>query len=284
MTPPNRTLPILALILFSACASASEKTPQEKAWTILQDGVNEKNVERRTRAVLALGLIRNNSRAAGMAEKALARDKKPEVRAAGAEALGLMGSKASIPNLQQALSDKEPSVALEAAHSLVDHLQNKSGYEVFYAILSGKRKSGEGLVAEQMHVLEDPKKMAMLGFEQGIGFIPFADIGYSAIRALTKDDVSPVRAAAAESLADDPDPQSAEALVRAASDKKWIVRAAAVDAIAMRNNPALLDSVLTAMSDPKGVVRYTAAAAVLRLSALAKAPKPRPKPRAKPKT
>ncbi len=283
MTPPNRTLLVVAFILLCAYASAGEQTPQEKAWSILDAGVNEKSFEKRTRAVLALGLIRNNSRAAGMAEKALAHDKKLEVRAAGAEALGLMGSKPSIPKLQQALSDKEPSVALAAAHSLVDHLRDKSGYEVFFAVLSGKRKSGQGLVAEQMHVLEDPKKLAVFTFEQGIGFIPFADIGYSAIRALAKDDVSPVRAAAAEVLAHDPDPQSAQALVRAASDKRWIVRAAALDAIAKRDDPALLDSALTAMADPKGAVRYTAAAAVLRLSAHPNAPKPRPKPRAKPK-
>lgn len=282
MKSPHRTLPLVAFILLCAYAPASAQTPQEKAWSILEQGVSEKNAERCSKAVLALGLIREDSRAAEMAEKALASGKKPEIRAAGAEALGQMGSKASIPKLEQALSDKEPSVALAAAHSLVEHLGEKSGYEVFFAILSGQRKSGSGLRAQEVQVLEDPRKLAVFSFEQGIGFIPFADMGYTAIRALTKDDVSPVRAGAAAMLVHDPDPQSAQALVRAASDKSWIVRAAALDAIARRDDPAFLDSALTAMSDLKEAVRFTAAAAVLRLSALANAPKPPPEPITKP--
>ena len=47
---------------------------------------------------------------------------------------------------------------------------------------------------------------------------------------MTKDDASPVRAAAAKIVAKDPDPKSAEALIEATSDSHWIVCVAALDA------------------------------------------------------
>src|SRR5262249_23276633 len=108
------------------------------------------------------------------------------------------------------------------------------------------------------------------GFEQGIVFVPFAGMGYGAIKALRKDDTSPVLAAAAKALSKDPDPKSGKALVRAASDKRWLVRAAALDAIAMRNDPTLLPDIESKMYDDKQIVRYTAAATVVRLSTLSK--------------
>jgi len=68
-------------------------------------------------------------------------------------------------------------------------------------------------------MLSDPRKMAQFGFEQGIGFVPFAGLGYGIFKKLTKDDSSPVRAAAAITLAKDPDPKSGDALVVAVPDR-----------------------------------------------------------------
>jgi HEAT repeat protein len=167
--------------------------------------------------------------------------------------------------LKKALSDKEPSVVLAAAHAL-QVLNDPAGYEVYYAVLTGERKSAEGLVAQGMETLKDRKKMAKLGFEEGLGFIPFADIGYSAAKAVGKDDTSPVRAAVARALVNDPDPRVGQALVRAASDKSWMVRASALLAIAKRGDPELLNGIVPAMSDKNEVVRCTAAAAVIRLT------------------
>jgi HEAT repeat protein len=120
-----------------------------------------------------------------------------------------------------------------------------------------------------METLNDPKKMAKLGFEEGLGFIPFADIGFSTVKAVSKDDTSPVRAAAARVLINDPDPRIGQALVRAASDKSWIVRASALLAIAKREDAELLNAIVPAMLDRNGVVRCTAAAAVIRLTTTA---------------
>ena len=83
-----------------------------------------------------------------------------------------------------------------------------------------------------------------------------------------KEDPNPVRAIAATNLADNPDPASARALVRAIDDKNWIVRVAAIQAIAQRGDPSLLPKVQLKFSDRHIKVRYSAAAAVVRLSAI----------------
>jgi HEAT repeat protein len=255
------------LLVFLAHAGALlAQTPQQQAWGILRAGVNEKSTAKRAQAVRALRLLPGDPEASEMAERAL-QDQKPEVRTSAATALGLMGSKVSIPALKKALSDKDPSVVLTAAHAL-QVLNDPAGYEVYYEVLTGERKSTNGLVAQEMETLKDPKRMAKLGFEEGLGFIPFADIGLSTVKAVSKDDTSPVRAAAARVLINDPDPRIGQALVRAASDKSWIVRASALLAIAKREDAELLNAIVPAMSDKNEVVRCTAAAAVIRLTAV----------------
>jgi hypothetical protein len=132
----------------------------------------------------------------------------------------------------------------------------------------GERKTGKGLIASQASILHDPKKMAELGFEEGIGFVPFAGIGWGAIKAIRKDDSSPVRAAAAKVLARDPDPAATKALAEATGDDSWIVRAAALEALAKRGDPSALPTVEQYMSDEKNAIKFTAAAAVIHLTAI----------------
>jgi HEAT repeat protein len=268
MNPSSATPILLALTLIASGMPLRAQVPRQKAWGILQSEVKNKNPARRAQAVRVLGLLPGDPEAVRLAEKAL-EDGRFEVRTAAATSLGQMGSKASIPKLKKALGDKEAPVVLASAHAL-RNLGDNSAYEVFYAVLTGKRKTGEDLLAKQERMLRDPKKMAQFGFEQGIGFVPFAGMGWFMVKAMAKDDVSPVRAAAAEVLAEDPDPASGEALVKAAFDKSWIVRAAALHAIAKRGDPNLMDSIVPAMADGNQAVRCTAAAAVIRLSPPAK--------------
>jgi hypothetical protein len=241
-------------------------TPKQKAWQILNTACTGDTTSRRATAIRVLGLIPNNAKALKLAEKALD-DDNPEVRSAAAAALGDMKSKTSIPKLRAALDDNDPSVALAAAHSL-EVMHDDSAYEVYYEVLTGQRKAARGLIASQTSVLKDRKKMAQLGFEEGIGFIPFAGIGWEAIKIIRKDDSSPVRAAAAKVLAKDPDPAATQALADAAGDKSWLVRAAALEALAKRGDPSVLDAVQVYLFDEKDAVKYTAAATVLRLMAI----------------
>jgi HEAT repeat protein len=242
------------------------ETPQDKAWRILQAGTNGKSYEVRVIAVGAMGLVVRNPKAVAMVEKAL-EDERPEVRAAGARALGEMLNEPSIPKLRKALADKEDLVVTAAAHSLV-LLHDPAGYEFYYSVLTGERKKKQGLISQEMEVLKDPKKVATYSIEEGIGFVPYAGYGVSAIefiRQEERDEVS-AKAIAARLLANDPDPQSSEALVRAISNKSWRIRMAALEAIAKRADPSLLEKIQVGMSDEKRHVRYTAAAVVIRLT------------------
>jgi hypothetical protein len=112
---------------------------------------------------------------------------------------------------------------------------------VYYAVLTGEQKTGTSLTDQQKKMLKDPKEMAALGLLAGVGFVPFGGLALTGCKMLTRDDTSPVLAAAAIMLAKDPDPKSGQAQGDASADKeKWLVRAAAFDAIAKRGDPSLL--------------------------------------------
>src|SRR5262249_950005 len=151
-------------------------------------------------------------------------------------------------------------------------LGNNRGYSVYYAILTGEKKTGGTLLDDQKKMLKDPKKMAQFGSEQGIGFVPFAGLGYTGFKMLTKDDVSPVRAPAVRMLAKDPDSKSEEALLAATCDKSWIVRMAAVESLALRGDPKVAPQLEPKLEDGKDAVRYTTAAAIVRPGAIKPAP------------
>ena len=270
MTFRRRIAFVVSIVVYLVSAHLLlAQTPKDQAWQILQTATKDENVRLRMLSIRALGLIRENKDAEALATQAIS-DPNVDVRIAAATVLGQMNAKSSIPILKDALKDKEVGVILAAASSLLK-FHDPSAYLVYYAVLTGERKSGQGLVAEQKKMLNDPKKMAQFGFEQGIGFVPFAGLGYGALKAFTKDDSSPVRAAAATALALDPDEKSRSALVTATTDKSWIVRAAALDALARRGNPAAVPEIVKLLQDEKLEVRYTAAAAIYYLSTSATA-------------
>ena len=93
-------------------------------------------------------------------------------------------------------------------------LGDPRAFEVYYAIRTGECKSGESLVDSQMKMLKDPKALAGMGITAGLGFIPFAGAGVQVFKMATKDDTSPVRGAAAQTLVHDPVPKAGEALTK----------------------------------------------------------------------
>jgi HEAT repeat protein len=248
-------------------AAQEVESPRHKAWDMLMTAAFSQRSSERTDGVRALGLLRNNSQARQLAEYALS-DSNSDVRRAAATALGQMYAKESIPKLENALADKKIPVVMAAAQSLRELKADKSAYAVYYDLLTGERKAGDGIIAKQLAKLRDPKQLAEIGISEGLGFVPFAGIGWDAWRTMHKKDPNPVRAVAATLLAHDPDPASGDALVKATNDKDWIVRAAAVEAIAQRGDASLLPHIVEKFSDKNAKVRYSAAAAVIRLSAI----------------
>jgi HEAT repeat protein len=260
----------------TTAAPQTKQPPREQAWTVLKSGLDETNIEKRTRAVADLGLLPDDPQALDAGLTAL-KDPKPEVRTAAAQALGEIEAKSAIPQLKEALQDSDPSVILAAGRALLQ-LHDDEGYDVFYAVLTGEEKPNSGLLGGAKKTLDDPKKLAGMGFQTALGFVPFGGIGVSAYKFFTKDDVSPVLSAAALTLAKDPDPKSGEALSQAAlNQKKWLVRAAAFNAIAKRDDPALLHTAIEGLQDDQEEVQYAAAAAVIHLSDVAGAHKEKPK-------
>lgn len=251
-------------LLLAAVVPAFSQASSDKAWTVLQAGLTNSNTDNRTVATRLLGVLTTNAQAQSLALKALS-DDKPDVRAAAAEALGNMQAKSAIPQLHKLVqTERDAGVVISVGRALIA-LGDPLGFNVYYAILTGERKSGGGLLEDQKKMLNDPKKLATFGFETGVGFIPFGGLTLGVFRSLTKDDVSPIRAAAAEVLIKDPDPKTTEALKTAVTDKSWVVRAAAIDALGKRNDPSVIPALEPALDDGKEAVRYAAAASIIRL-------------------
>ena len=253
-------------------AKAIQALPlKQRAWLTLHDGVGIDNTDKRAKAVKALGLLTGNIEAEKLATAAL-KDEKGDVRAAAATALGNMRATRAKQVLEAALDDSEPAVVLASANSLLLLKDADFAYDVYYGVLTGTVRTNKGVVREQirdqMKILHDKKKIAELGLEQGVGFIPYGGLGYGMVKTMVKSDNSPMRAAAARKLAHDPDPASAKALVAATQDKNWMVRVAALEAIAERGDRSLAAKVAPSLDDDKDDVRFTAAACIAHLSAL----------------
>jgi HEAT repeat protein len=246
---------------------AKPLSPAERAWGILYDGLAENSADKRAKAANALGLVTRNDDAEEAALDAL-KDEKVNVRLAAVSALGSMRAPHANSALERALDDEEPAVVLAAANALMLLKDYDSAYEIYYGVLTGTTRTNKGFIKENLKILKDKKKLAEMGFEQGIGFIPFAGFGYDAYKTITKSDGPPLRAAAAKRLAHDPSPVSADALVAATEDKNWIVRAAALDAISERGDRSLIPRITLALDDDKDDVRFAAAGCIAHLSDL----------------
>ncbi len=258
--------PMIALLLMLTVPAApiTNQSAVDTAWSVLNYGAAESSSGRRAQAIHALGLLKGNAHAGQLAEHALG-DSNTDVRAEAAITLGRLHDTAAIPKLKQALNDQQIKVVVSAADALYE-LKDSAAFDVFYAMLTGQRKSSEGLLQSQLAMLRDPKAVEKLAFETGIGFVPFGSMGYEAWKIITRDDSSLVKAAAALKLADDPDPKSGQALAEACNDSKWQVRAAAAEAIAKRGDMALLPALTPLLNDSNDAVRYESAASLIWLS------------------
>lgn len=266
--------PVLVLTTIAFTPLLFAQTQKDKAWTVLTEGLTSKDTEDRSVTIHLLGTLKGDTQASDLALKAL-EDEKPEVRSAAADTLGQLKMRSAVPQLTKIIdNDQDPGVVIAAARALIA-LDVPLGYGVFYAVLTGEKKSGAGLLESQKKMLKDPKKLAQFGFEQGVGFVPFGGLGLNVVRTITKDDVSPVRAAAAKILANDPDIKTLAALENATRDDSWLVRAAAIDAIRLRRDPSILPTLELRLEDNKPAVRYAAAAAIIHIHDAGTKAKPR---------
>jgi len=274
------TLIVLLMTVSSPSMGADDQVQthsRQRAWAVLNGGLEDAKPNKRTEAVKALSLLSGERSAVKLAIHAL-QDENVSVRTSAAATLGQLHANNAIPDLKAVLSDKDISVVLSATHSLF-LLKDKSAYGIYYAILMKDKKSSAGPIQAQLDRLKDPKQVAVLGAQEGLGFVPFGGMGLEAYRAIQNKDSAPVRAAAARFLALDPDPVSGDALIQSAlADSNDVVRMAALDALAERGDPVCIERLLKNLADSKPGVRYRTAAVILHLDDVAKSRRPKASP------
>jgi HEAT repeat protein len=132
----------VALVVWVTAMFSLAPTPQEKAWSTLNRGLENKTWEKRAKAATVLGELKGDKKAERWQLPAL-KDDRGEVRSAAAQALGEMGAKSAIPNLMGMMNDKEPAVILAASRALIA-LGDDRGYDAFYAFLLEKPRPAPG--------------------------------------------------------------------------------------------------------------------------------------------
>jgi HEAT repeat protein len=267
MPAARRALFVLTL-LTAACYA---QTATNSSWAVLEAGLGQTSSTQRLGAIRVLGLITDDPHSVELAEAAL-KDKNSSVRAAAATSLGQMHATGANASLKEALNDKNLSVVMAAAHALC-LLNDPACYDVYYEVYTGERKNNSGMIAQEMQIIHNPKQLAQMGFNEGIGFVPFAGIPWEAMQTIMKDRKSSTAAKAAliAALATDPEGRTGKLLVSTSQNKNWVLRVAALEAIAKRGDSALLQGIEPRLSDSRRQVRFAAAATIIHLDDVAKA-------------
>ena len=276
---------IFSSIVIQNCSAKTKKhktppvtTPaglEDQAWSILEGGAASHSLRKRTDAIAALSSMHGDPKAIKLIEAGLA-DKNLDVRRIAAAALGNMDAKQAIPALRKATDDPDPTVSFAAAEALWK-MGDRSGTEIFYAVVLGNRHAAHGAVASNFNdakkTLHDPRALAMIGINEGSGALlgPFSE-GITIAEVLAKDRSSSSRALSAALLGEHPTPDTEKILEDALADKNVAVRASAAKALGGFHDPALIERLAPLMSakgtpliKPVDSVRYMASAAILRL-------------------
>ena len=264
----NRRMTMLLAFLWGTsaiwcgAAAAAEPSIQQAAWEVLDAGLHDKSPDKRARAVTALGLMARDKKGIQEAENAL-NDKDPKVVRAAIGALGEMDSAASLPRIKPLISQPDGKTVLAAA-AFLKKFRDPDGYEIYYEVLTGKRKDGGSI----FDGLKDKKGIEVMGVEAAIGVLPFGGIGTGAYEYVMQNGSSHADAsvAAAEAIAEDRDPLAKKALVQAVLMGKKPVQLAALRALAKRGDPSVVEEIRPALHSGQPLISYTAAAAVLHLA------------------
>jgi HEAT repeat protein len=173
-----------------------------------------------------------------------------------------MNAMRSLPKIK-ALINRSDAKTIVAIAAVLTKFKDPEGYEIYYEVLTGKRKGGGSI----LDGIKDRKALEKMGVETAIGLVPFGGVGTGTYNYLKQSGSSRsnVDVAAVNALTEDPDPAINEALVQASFGGKENVQAAALRAIAKRGDPTVVNDIETAMYSDKTLISYTAAAAIVHL-------------------
>ena len=252
----------MCLIALTACRlSANEPSVSNKAWSTLEAGLHDKKADNRVLAVSALGLMPGDRKAAEAAEQAL-EDSDATVRRAGIAALGEMNAKTSLPKIKALISHSDAKTVVAIA-AVLTKFKDPEGYDIYYQLLTGKRKGGGSI----LDGIKDRKDLEKMGVETALGFVPFGGIGTGAYDYFKRNGSSDsnLSVTAVFAVAEDPDPVVKKALVQSSFNGKEVVQAASLRALAKRGDPTVINDIEPAMYSGKPLIIYTTAATILHL-------------------
>ena len=265
ITTTVRTLALLSLFRLIAAQ------PNVTAWEILNQGVVDKNPQKRKQAIAAVGSIGLAPEAIKLLESALLNDDDVEVRQTAAASLGQMKARQSIPALEKALDDRSGEVAFQAAKSLWE-LGSRSSRSTLQEVLTGELKDAtgikEGALRDAKAKLHSPRALAKLGIKEASGALlgPFS-LGVNAAEEMMKDTGAPGRANAATMLAQDCDERTLPLLdYSLKNDKNAAVKAAAARGVGLCGTKDSIPGLERYLADSHDAVKFMAAAAIVKLS------------------
>lgn len=239
----------------------------DTAWNMLTTATT-KATQTHIIVLAALGTMGNDARAAKLIREGM-NDKELEVRTAAILAAGQTKNRALIPALRERLHDPEPSAAFAAATTLWK-MNDHSGEDLLRDVADGDRRAKPGLVHGAKNdvnkELHNPKALTNLGATTGASLLlgPFG-FGVRAFEYMVKSGSDPARAAAIDLLAHSHASGIDAELVDALSDKDEAVRAAAAKALGQRHDVSVRKQIGELFNDPKLPVRLFAAAAYINL-------------------
>lgn len=239
------------------------------AWKMLEAGIASDKTRSRSDAVSALSVLNSHPKAISLLTGRM-QDKDVSIRVLAATSLGEMKARPAISALKKSLDDPSVEVSFAAAQALWK-MSDRSGRDIFYAVLSGERKTTPGLIQTKVRTakqeMRDPKALALIGVNEASGaFLGPFSMGVSMLEEYAKNTSAPVQAVCAKLLAMDDSRETTEELEDVLWDKNWAVRAAAARALAKLNDRKAVKHLIEIMeSDPQESARLVAAAAIIRL-------------------
>lgn len=248
---------------------AAKENASATAWNMLEAGIASDKTRSRSDAVSALSVLNSHAKAISLIAGRL-EDKDESIRVLAATSLGEMKARPAISALRKALDDPSVEVSFAAAQALWK-MGDRSGRDIFYAVLNGERKTSPGLIQAKVRTakqeMHDPKALALIGINEASGaFLGPFSMGVSMLEEYAKNSSAPVQAVCAQLLAMDDSLQTTDELEDALWDKNWAVRAAAARALAKLNDRKAVKHLIVIMgSDPQESARLVAAAAIIRL-------------------
>ena len=268
---------IWILMLLGASLAFGQTKPVDtlqRCRTILDDAVHDKNPDVRKGAAEALSLVGINDNAL-VSLAPMLDDKDVPVRIAVVVTLGDFKDKRTIPLLKKALEDSVPEVDFAAAKVLYQ-LHDPAGAQFLFDVVSKDSKASSGYLTKEkrgaLRLLHTPTQLFTTIAIGAAGFAPIPGLGYgiSSAQGILSAPDSSARAASLLLIGASRDPELADAVESALTDKEWSVRAAAAHLIALHPFPQFREALVPLLDDDRGAVRVRAAAAYMRLQHNAK--------------